>query len=264
MLERMGDEKRMQPSNRVHRVAIVTGASRGLGVVVARVLARRGFDLIIGARNRDPLEAAAASLAARGSSVVAVDGDVADAGVRARLVDAARELGGLDVLVNNASELGPIGPLLDFDPQRFGRLFPVNAGAPLALIQRAVPLLAERRGLIVNITSEAATGAYAGWGPYGATKAALELLTRTLAAELHDEGVSAVLVDPGDMRTRMHQEAFPGEDISDRPLPEVTVPFWNWLFDQDPGSVSGERFAAQKHTGTATTTDEEREWLQRA
>ena len=115
------------------------------------------------------------------------------------------------------------GRLLDFDVPRFGRIFPVNVGAPIALIQLAVPLLAERRGLIVNITSDAAQGAYPGWGPYGASKAALELLTRTLAAELRDRGVSAVIVDPGDMRTRMHQEAFPREDISDRPLPEVTV-----------------------------------------
>jgi NAD(P)-dependent dehydrogenase (short-subunit alcohol dehydrogenase family) len=150
------------------------------------------------------------------------------------------------VLVNNASELGAIGPLLTFDVPRFGRLFPVNVGAPLLLTQLALPLLTERRGLVVNITSDAATAAYPGWGPYGATKAALELLTRTLAAELREQGVSAVLVDPGDMRTRLHQEAFPGEDISDRPLPEVTVPFWNWLFDQHPDAVRGERFAAQQ------------------
>ena len=136
--------------------------------------------------------------------------------------------------------------MLTFDPQRFGRLFPVNTGAPIALIQLAVPLLAARRGLIVNITSDAANGAYPGWGPYGATKAALELLTRTLAAELRDQRVSAVLVDPGDMRTQMHQEAFPSEDISDRPLPDVTAPFWRWLFDQDPEEVRGERFVAQQ------------------
>ena len=117
---------------------------------------------------------------------------------------------------------------------RFGRLYPVNVGAPLVLTQLAVPLLSPRRGLIVNITSDAAVGAYPGWGPYGATKAAFELLTRTLAAELAAQGVSAVLVDPGDMRTRMQQEAFPNEDISDRPLPEVTAPFWHWLFAQDP------------------------------
>jgi NAD(P)-dependent dehydrogenase (short-subunit alcohol dehydrogenase family) len=119
----------------------------------------------------------------------------------------------------------------------------------MALIQLAAPLLAERHGLIVNITSDAALGAYTGWGPYGASKAALELLTRTLAAELEGRGISAVLVDPGDMRTRMHQEAFPGEDISDRPLPEVTAPFWNWLLDQDPETIRGKRFAAQQEDG---------------
>jgi NAD(P)-dependent dehydrogenase (short-subunit alcohol dehydrogenase family) len=232
--------------------------------VIARVLVDRGYGVVIGGRDRDALNAAADQLATRGGPVVTVAGDITDAAVRQHLVDAARQLGGLNVLVNNASELGSIAALRAFDVPRFGRLFPVNVGAPMILTQLALPLLAERRGLIVNITSDAATGAYAGWGPYGATKAALEVLTRTLAAELRDEGVSAVLVDPGDMRTRMHQEAFPGEDISDRPLPEVTVPFWNWLFEQDPGSVSGERFAAQKHTGTAETTDEERQWLQRA
>jgi NAD(P)-dependent dehydrogenase (short-subunit alcohol dehydrogenase family) len=236
------------------RVAIITGASRGLGEVIARVLAERGYDLVIGARNPGPLQDVAESISQKGSSVVPVAGDVTDASVRARLVSAARELGGLDLLVNNASELGDIAPLMEFDVQRFGRVFPVNAGAPIALIQLAVPLLAERRGLIVNITSDAAHAAYPGWGPYGASKAALELLTRTLAAELRGRGVSAVVVDPGDMRTRMHQEAFPLEDISDRPLPEVTAPFWHWLFDQKPADVSGERFAAQR---------EDARWLQR-
>jgi NAD(P)-dependent dehydrogenase (short-subunit alcohol dehydrogenase family) len=239
---------------RSNRVAIVTGASRGLGEVIARVLADRGWDLVVGARHPERLEEAAASLGRRGSRVVPVAGDVTDAAVRARLVEAARGLGRLDALVNNASELGVIGPLMDFDVQRFGRVFPVNAGAPIALIQLALPLLAARRGLIVNVTSDAALGAYPGWGPYGASKAALELLTRTLAAELREQGVSAVLVDPGDMRTRMHQEAFPGEDISDRPLPSVTEPFWTWLFEQPPADVSGERFAAQ---------DKDAPWLQR-
>jgi NAD(P)-dependent dehydrogenase (short-subunit alcohol dehydrogenase family) len=238
-----------------NRVAIVTGASRGLGAVIARVLTDRKYDLVIGARNVEPLEQVADALASHGARIMPVAGDVTDATVRARLVDAARALGGLDVLVNNASELGTIGPLMDFDVTRFGRVFPVNAGAPIALIQLVMPLLAKRRGLIVNITSDAARAAYVGWGPYGASKAALELLTRTLAAEVRDRGVSAVIVDPGDMRTRMHQEAFPNEDISDRPLPEVTEPFWHWLFDQAPPDVSGERFAAQA---------EDERWMQRA
>jgi NAD(P)-dependent dehydrogenase (short-subunit alcohol dehydrogenase family) len=241
--------------NRSNRVAIVTGASRGLGAVIARALAERGYDLVVGARHADPLGEAAAALDRYGTRIVPVAGDITDAAVRARTVDAARELGGLDVLVNNASELGPIGPLVEFDVTRFGRVFPVNAGAPIALIQLAVPLLAERRGLIVNVTSDAARAAYPGWGPYGASKAALELLTRTLAVELRDRGVSALLVDPGDMRTRMHQEAFPNEDISDRPLPDVTLPFWRWLFDQAPAAVSGERFEAQAREGR---------WLQHA
>jgi NAD(P)-dependent dehydrogenase (short-subunit alcohol dehydrogenase family) len=233
----------MQPTN---RIALITGASRGLGEVIARVLAERGYDLVVGARDKAALERVAASLSARGSRIESVAGDVADASVRAGLVNAARELGGLTLLINNASELGGIGPLAEFDVQRFGRIFPVNVGAPIALAQLAIPLLARRHGLVVNITSDAAHGAYHGWGPYGASKAALELLTRTLAGELDACGVSAVLVDPGDMRTRMHQEAFPSEDISDRPLPEVTAPFWTWLVDQNPEDVSGQRFAAQQ------------------
>jgi NAD(P)-dependent dehydrogenase (short-subunit alcohol dehydrogenase family) len=235
-------------------VALVTGASRGLGLVVARVLARRGYDLVIGGRDPDALAAAADDLSAH-AAVVPVAGDITSAGVREAMISAAAGLGGLNVLVNNASALGAIGPLRTFDVPSFGRLFPVNVGAPLVLTQLAVPLLSRRRGLIVNITSDAATAAYPGWGPYGATKAALELITRTLAVELETDGVSAVLVDPGDMRTRMQQEAFPGEDISDRPLPEATEPFWNWLFDRDPRDVHGRRFAAQQ---------EETRWLQEA
>ena len=238
-----------------NRIALVTGASRGLGLVIARVLAGRGYGLVIGGRDRDALSVAADALSRDAPAVVPIAGDVTDPAVRTTMIETARELGGLNLLVNNASELGAIGPLAAFDVPRFGRLFPVNVGAPMVLVQLALPLLVERRGLIVNITSDAAAAAYPGWGPYGATKAALELLTRTLAAELHTHGVSALLVDPGDMRTRMHQEAFPGQDISDRPLPEVTVPFWNWLFDQEPEAVRGQRFAAQQ---------EDARWLQPA
>ena len=242
-------------SERRKRVAIVTGASRGLGRVIASVLVERGDDVVIGGRDEEALGRAAQSLARPGAEVVPVAGDVTDSRVRAALVAAAGSLGGLDLLVNNASELGPIGPLTSLDVTRLGRIFPVNAGAPLALIQAAVPLLAERRGLIVNITSDAAVAAYAGWGPYGASKAALELITKTLAEELRDVGISAMIVDPGDMRTRMHQEAFPGQDISDRPLPEVTVPFWRWLFDQNPDDLRGLRLGAQH---------EDARWLQPA
>jgi NAD(P)-dependent dehydrogenase (short-subunit alcohol dehydrogenase family) len=138
------------------RVAIITGASRGLGAVIAKALAVRKYDLVIGARHSEPLQQVAHALARHAGRVVPVDGDITDTSVRAGLIDAARELGGLNVLVNNASELGGIGPLIDFDVTRFGRLFPVNTGAPIALIQAAVPLLAERQGLIVNVTSDAA------------------------------------------------------------------------------------------------------------
>lgn len=230
----------------VPRVAIVTGASRGLGMVIARVLAVRGVDLVIGAREKQPLVEAAAPLRALGRRVATVDGNIADPGVRAWLIDEARQLGGLDVLVNNASELGGIRPLTAVDPRLFEHVLLVNTVAPAALAALAAPLLAERGGLIVNVSSDAARGAYPGWGPYGASKAALELLTRTMDAELRDRGVFAVSVDPGDLRTRMHQEAFPGEDISDRPPAEVTAPFWNWLFAQDPSAVGGGRFAAQE------------------
>jgi NAD(P)-dependent dehydrogenase (short-subunit alcohol dehydrogenase family) len=238
-----------------HRVAIVTGGSRGLGQVIAGVLATHGFDLVLGARHVAPLADAAQSIRERGRRVAIVAGDVADRSVRTRLVEQARTLGALHVLVNNASELGGIGPLATLDVARLERVLQVNLVAPIGLAQLAMPLLAEHRGLIVNVSSDAAHGAYPGWGAYGASKAALELATRTLAAEIEPARVSAVTVDPGDLRTRMHQEAFPGEDISDRPLPEITVPFWAWFFAQEPGTLDGQRFRAQA---------EEAPWLQRA
>src|SRR5437667_224332 len=125
------------------------------------------------------------------------------------------------------------------------RDFDVNTLAPLALVREALPLLTRARGLVVNITSDAAVGGYPGWGVYGASKAALELVSKTLAAELKDRDVAVVAVDPGDMRTRMHQDAYLGQEISDRPLPDVTLPFWAWLLSQLPMKVSGMRYQAQ-------------------
>jgi NAD(P)-dependent dehydrogenase (short-subunit alcohol dehydrogenase family) len=227
------------------RIALVTGASRGLGATLAGLLARRNFDLILSARTRDDLDRVADEVRSAGVAVIPRHGDVADPSTRETLADAARYLGGLDLLINNASELGGIAPLADVEDEHLERVLRVNVVAPLALTRTVLPFLIDRRGLVINISSDAAHGAYPGWGAYGASKAALELASRTLAAELAPSDVTVVSIDPGDMRTRMHQEAFPGEDISDRPLPEATVPFWEWLLDQDRHALSGKRFNAQ-------------------
>ncbi|MFZ1023557.1 MAG: SDR family oxidoreductase, partial [Thermoplasmata archaeon] len=182
-----------------------------------------------------------------GAEIHEVSGDISDPDVRARLHAEAEALRGVDLLVNNASELGPspLPPLANIPVSELERIYAINVAAPLGLIQSLLPLLAVRHGLVVNISSDAAVGGYPGWGGYGASKAALDLLSLTLAHELEPSGVSVVAVDPGDMRTRMHQEAYPGQDISDRPLPEITLPFWAWLLGQSPVSVSGHRFRAQ-------------------
>ncbi|MCH8185758.1 MAG: SDR family oxidoreductase [Chloroflexi bacterium] len=232
----------------MRRVALITGASRGLGATLAEFLARQGYALVTTARGREPLERAAQAIEGHGGEVVAIAGDVTDDEHRRRLVAAAASLGGLDLLVNNASTLGaaPLPGLADYPLDDLEQVFAVNVLAPLALTQLALPLLTAHRGLIVNLSSDAAVGGYPGWGGYGASKAALDLITLTLADELR--GVGVVAVDPGDMRTEMHQLAFPGEDISDRPLPDVTLPFWAWLLGQDPMAVSGQRFRAQGET----------------
>ncbi len=229
------------------KTALVTGASKGLGEVIATYLARDGYDLVLTARGSEELESVTRRLSRNGVRVVAVPGDVADSDHRARLIETVRELGGLDLLVNNASDLGPspMPALSEYPVEALEQVFRVNVVAPIALAQEALSLLSARRGLIVNITSDAAVGAYENWGGYGASKAALELASRTMAAELKDAGVGVVVVDPGDMRTDMHQAAFPGEDISDRPTPDVTTPFWAWLFAADPQTVNGQRFQAQ-------------------
>jgi NAD(P)-dependent dehydrogenase (short-subunit alcohol dehydrogenase family) len=199
---------------------IVTGASRGLGLALARELCRSGWSLVVDARGRGELELAARELGALGD-VTAIAGDVSDPRPREVLVEAAGER--IDLLVNNASRLGPSPqPTLRAYPlAELERVYRVNVLAPLALAQLAVPRMPEG-GRVVNVTSDAAVEAYPGWGGYGSSKAALEQLTSILAAE-HPE-LRVYAVDPGDMRTRMHQEAFPGEDISDRPPPEESVP----------------------------------------
>jgi len=206
-----------------HPVTLITGASRGLGLALARALAARGHRLVIDARGAVALERARAELAEL-TEVVAVPGDVASDAHRRTLVVAAERLGRLDALVNNASLLGPSPRpgLVDHPLDDLERVYRVNALAPLGLVQRALPLLVASHGRVVNVTSDAGSEAYAGWGGYGSSKAALDALTLVLAAE-HPE-LRVYVVDPGDMRTQMHQEAFPGEDISDRPDPQQVVP----------------------------------------
>lgn len=229
------------------RVALVTGASQGLGAVLATLLGREGYDLIITARRRDRLEGRAKALEAEGVTVEALAGDVSDEAHRRALVGAVERLGRLDLLVNNASELGPspLSRLAEYPLETLRRVYEVNVLAPLALVRLLLPLVQRSSGLIVNISSDAARGGYEGWGGYGSSKAALDLISKTLAGEIRDLGVGVVSVDPGDMRTEMHQRAYPGEDISDRPLPDATLPFWIWLLGQDPLEISGQRFEAQ-------------------
>lgn len=231
----------------MNRIALITGASRGLGAALSRFLAGQDYDLMLTARDAGPLEAFARSLDRFGGRVAALAGDVADPGHRKRLAEAAGSFGGLDLLVNNASTLGPtpLPPLSDLPLVALEDIFGVNVGAPLGLIQAMLTLLERRGGLVVNISSDAANGGYPGWGGYGASKAALDLMSLTLANELGPRGVAVVSVDPGDMRTGMHQAAYPGEDISDRPTPEVTLPFFAWLLGQEQARISGRRFAAQ-------------------
>jgi NAD(P)-dependent dehydrogenase (short-subunit alcohol dehydrogenase family) len=197
--------------------AIVTGASRGLGLALTRALAEKGWRLVVDARDAEALERAVGDL----DSVVAVAGDVSDPDHRRRLVEAAGD--SIDLLVNNASVLGPSPqPVLAGYPlEELRRVYEINVLAPLALVQLALPRFAER-ACVVNVTSDAAVEAYETWGGYGSSKAALAQITAVLGVE--NPAVRLYAVDPGDMRTQMQQEAFPGEDISDRPPPEESVP----------------------------------------
>jgi NAD(P)-dependent dehydrogenase (short-subunit alcohol dehydrogenase family) len=226
----------------VNPTALITGASRGLGRALAAGLAREGFDLIIDARDAAALDAAAGALRAAGGAapaaqrpsgtaaqrpggtVTALAGDVTDPAHRAALLAAAQAAGRLDLLVNNAGTLGasPLPALADYPPDELRAAFEVNVIAPIALTQLLLPVLRASGGAVLNITSDAAVEAYAGWGGYGAAKAALEQASNVLAAE--EPALRVWWADPGDLRTDMHQLAFPGEDISDRPEPETVVP----------------------------------------
>jgi NAD(P)-dependent dehydrogenase (short-subunit alcohol dehydrogenase family) len=221
------------------RTALVTGASRGLGLALARALAERGWSLVIDARGAEALEAAREELA-QYARVAAVAGDVADAGHRRDLLAAVD--GPLDLLVNNASTLGasPLPPLAEYPVAELEHVFRVNVVAPFALIQLGLPALAPG-ARIVNVSSDAAVEAYTGWGGYGASKAALDQLTNVLGAERDDVRVYAV--DPGDMNTQMQQDAYPGEDVSDRPPPEESIPGLLTLIE---GELPSGRYAARE------------------
>jgi len=216
---------------RTARVAVVTGASRGLGRALARALAEDGYRLVVDARNGDALRTAMAGLPS-GAVVSALAGDITDPAHRADLRRAADALGGPDLLINNAGTLGPspLPAISEFPLDELRTAFEVNVLAPLALTQLLLPALRERGGAVLSITSDAAVEAYAGWGGYGAAKAALEQACNVLAAE--EVAVRVWRVDPGDLRTQMHQDAFPGEDISDRPLPESVVPAFRRLISE--------------------------------
>lgn len=207
-------------------VALITGGSRGLGRALAAELLARGWSVVID--GRDPVVLAETERRLRdadGGTLLALPGDVTDAVHRRALLDAVERLGGLDLLVNNASTLGvtPLPALADYPLDVLRQTYEVNVVSPLALVQEALPLL--RRSAdprIVNVTSDASVEAYPGWGGYGSSKAALDQLSAVLSAE--EPTIRVLALDPGDMRTQMHQDAFPGEDISDRPTPEAVAP----------------------------------------
>jgi NAD(P)-dependent dehydrogenase (short-subunit alcohol dehydrogenase family) len=228
----MAVQRRHRKEFLVMPVALITGASRGLGRALARALAERNWSLVLDARGAESLDAVQREL----PSAVALAGDVTDPRHREALATAVSRAGRLDLLVNNASYLGPSPQpvLAEYPLAELERVYQVDVLAPLALIQHVLPLLAERAA-IVNVSSDAAVEAYEGWGGYGSAKAALDQLSAVLAAE--HPALSVYAFDPGDMRTDMHQLAFPGEDISDRPEPETVIPALLRLLDERPPSA---------------------------
>lgn len=213
-------------------VAIVTGASRGFGAAATAALLDRGWIVVGDARRADELKTTAQQF--NSAQLIALPGDVTDASHRDAVVAAAINAGPLRLLVNNASRLGPSpqSALADYPERELLAVYQTNLFAPLALIRAALPALTENGGIIVNLTSDAAVEPYPGWGGYGSSKAALAQLSRILAAEV--PAVPVYAFDPGDMRTAMHQAAFPGEDISDRAEPETVVPALLRLLDTRP------------------------------
>ncbi|MGW1287578.1 SDR family NAD(P)-dependent oxidoreductase [Streptomyces sp. NPDC001118] len=218
-------------------VAIITGASKGLGQALAEALAARGWDLVLDARGAAALKEAAESVAGHGTRVEALAGDVTDVGHRAKLVAAARTLGGVDLVVNNAGILGaePLVPLGAQPLDGFRAALETNVVAPLGLLHEALPLLREApAGAVINVSSDAAVEAYRTWGAYGATKAAVDQLSAVLAVE--EPGLRVWWVDPGGMRTEMLAAAEPGEDLSGTPAPERIAPAFVRLLDRRPAS----------------------------
>lgn len=215
-------------------VAIVTGGARGFGRAVCAALLDRGWTVVIDARRVADLDATATALDS--PRLICIAGDVTDTTHRAALVNAAMNAGPLRLLVNNASRLGPSPQpaLADYGLVALRAVYEVNVFAPLALMQSAMPALIAARGVVVNVSSDAAVEAYECWGGYGSSKAALDQMSAVAAVETPPVRVYAF--DPGDMRTEMHQAAFPGEDISDRPDPESVVPAFLRLLDARPAA----------------------------
>ncbi|HEY5832547.1 SDR family NAD(P)-dependent oxidoreductase [Streptomyces sp.] len=229
-------------------VAIITGASRGLGRALAAALAERGWDLVLDGRNQDAVRSAAGELAQSGTRIRGVPGDVTDPAHRDGLVAAAQALGGVDLLVNNASALGaePLVRLAELPVAGLREALETNVTAPLALIRAALPALRAAGGTVLNISSDAAVEAYPAWGGYGASKAALDRLSAVLAEE--EPGIRVWWVDPGDLRTALYAAAVPDDaDFEDRPLPEEVVPAFLRLLDEK--AASG-RYTAPALLGT--------------
>ncbi|MGH2448413.1 MAG: SDR family NAD(P)-dependent oxidoreductase [Chloroflexota bacterium] len=213
------------------RTALITGASTGLGRALARALSEQGWQLIVDARDAVALEEARAALPVA-ESATAIAGDIGDEAHQRALAGRAGELGGLDLIVNNAGTLGasPLRPLLEYPLSELLQALNTNVVAQLGVLQ-ALHAHLKPGARIINVTSDASIEPYEGWGGYGASKAALDQLSAVLASENPDVRVYAV--DPGDMRTAMHQAAYPDEDISDRPLPEESVPAFLALLERD-------------------------------